>query len=140
MANYVGYTRTNYFQVKDEQKFKSILSKCCTCEGEGLEEMVRNTEDGRKVGFYCEDSLLGYAEDPEDTEYDLDAFYRDLQSLLPNNDAILITEVGREKMCYLVGDVTVITHNSIQGRSLDGIAKEMARKQLGDCWNTINEY
>lgn len=139
MANYVGYTRTNYFRVNDEQKFVSILSKCYTCEGEELEEMAINTDEGRKVGFYCEDSLLGYAENPEDTDYNLDAFYQDLQSLLPDDDAILITEVGKEKMRYLVGRITVLTKNNIQCKSLDSLGKEMARKTLGEKWATINK-
>jgi hypothetical protein len=118
MANYYAKTRTNYFSVTDVEKFKGIIAQCG-----GADEIVifdeRQEDSSMKYGFFCDGSISGlpdkaddYSADNEednDCDYSFDALCKALQSVLPENEAILITEVGYEKMRYLVGICTVIT-------------------------------
>lgn len=148
MANYYGATRTNYCNVTDLEAFKRLLNDCMTTDGLGL-TFISNED---KVGFYVESSLIGIPLAPEtdnqgdDSDEDcqgasLDLFHEKLQTLVAPGDAIIITEVGREKMRYLVGDVTVITRNEIRYMNLRDSAIAMAQDMLGNpSFKTVNEY
>ena len=148
MANYYGATRTNYFSVTDLEAFKRLISECMTTDGLSLTFM--SEED--KVGFYVESSLFGIpleseTDDQEDGSDEdcqgasLDLFHEKLQALVAPGDAIIITEVGREKMRYLVGDVTVITRSEVRYMNLRDSAIAMAQDMLGNpSFKTENEY
>ena len=148
MANYYGATRTNYFSVTDLEAFKRLISECMTTDGLSLTFM--SEED--KVGFYVESSLFGIpleseTDDQEDGSDEdcqgasLDLFHEKLQALVAPGDAIIITEVGREKMRYLVGDVTVITRSEVRYMNLRDSAIAMAQDMLGNpSFKTVNEY
>lgn len=148
MANYYGATRTNYFSVTDLEAFKHLISECMTTDGLSLTFM--SEED--KVGFYVESSLFGIPMEPETDDQEdgfaedcrgasLDLFHEKLQALVAPGDAIIITEVGREKMRYLVGDVTVITRSEVRYMNLRDSAIAMAQDMLGNpSFKTVNEY
>jgi hypothetical protein len=152
MANYYGKTRTNYFSVADEEKFRQIIASCRASESD-IEIMDEKQEDGSiNYGFCCDGSIQGLPEKNNDNEitenyleddcdYDYDAFCRALQVIIPDNDAILITEVGSEKMCYLTGHCTVITRNDIKLVDLDNEALKVARTMLANPnFTTQNDY
>lgn len=126
MANYYSKTRTNYFGVTDEDKFKEIMSKI-----RPTPEYVQETVDGRKkFTFYCDGSLDGYP-----------GFSKDLQEILEEGDAVLITEVGSENFRYLTGYCTIITRTDVTTVDLAEYAKNTARQLLGNPeWDTRNEY
>lgn len=140
MANYYGATRTNYFKVTDMEKFKEILQNTYITEDENLTFI----EDGDgKVGFYCQGSIVGMykIDDNGDEEADFDLFLSKLQEILVEDDAILITEIGREKMCYFVGNTLVITKNKIDSVDLGRNSIELAKEILGNPdWDTKNAY
>jgi len=144
MANYYCKIRTNYFSVTDEEKFKKVIASCRASDA--IEIFDEKQKDGSiKYGFFCDGSIHGLpdtedealeSEDKydsdEDYDYNYDAFCEALQEILPDNDAILITEVGNEKMRYLVGDCTIITRNYIKVITLRDEAMNLARKMLGN--------
>ena len=142
MANYYCKTRTNYFSVTDLEKFKQIIASCI-----GEEEIViidEEQEDGSiKYGFYCEGSVEGLPEkedgtdntedfDEYDYDYNYDAFCEALQQILPDNDVIIITEVGSEKMRYLTGLCSVITRNEYKCINITDEAVKLARILLNN--------
>ena len=139
MANYYGLTRTNYFQVTDEEKFLEIMSRCCGFE-DGIEVVSETDQNNiKRFMFYSESGIAGFCNDDDD--YDINGFHNALQSVVAENDAIIITEVGHEKMRYLVGWVDVITRNEIKSESLEGIGKRLAREMLKNKeWDTKNSY
>ena len=77
----------------------------------------------------------------EDESADIDLFYKKLQSVLEEDDAIIFTSIGHEKLRYLVGMIKVITKDDIQEINLENEAMELARKMLKNPeWNTENSY
>ena len=132
MANYYGFTRTNYFEVKDEQKFRQVIDACET--GEDNIEIWETTEGNHTLfAFGCYSSLSGLpCEDEDDCECDLYAFHDALRQIVADGQAIIITEIGYEKMRYLVGDCTVITSQEISYINLRDLGLKKARELLND--------
>lgn len=158
MANYCCKIRTNYFSVTDEAKFREIMAAC-----KGAEDTVHTFDNnkeggGKKFGFYCCGSINGlpyklvddepvvtFVEDEaeEDLDCDIsgDLFYEALQNILPDGEAIIVTEIGSEKYCYLRGICLVITNNDIKYADLSREALELARKMLNNPdFTTENDY
>lgn len=141
MANYYGFTRTNYFAVKDEARLRQLVSACRSSE-EGPNVWEKTVEGQKLFAFGCYGNLSGLpCGDGEDYEYDLDAFYKELQPLIADGHAIIVTEVGYEKLRYLVGDCTVITPQKIVYTNLRDIGLSKARELLNDPqYNPVMEY
>jgi len=141
MANYYGKTRTNYFSVTDKEKFRQIIALCGASD-DNIKIIEKVQDDGSiKYGFYCESSIDGLpiAADADNTDkdyeddnvdYDYDAFCEALQKILPDDDAIIITEVGSEKMRYLIGICTVITNKDFKCIDINREAVKLAAAML----------
>ena len=144
MANYSCKTRTNYFSVTDEVKFRKIMASCW-----GSDEVIvfdENQDDGSaKYGFLCSGSIYGLADcdkscdtcnpsvcEDEDIEHNYDAFCEALQDILPEGEAIVITESGSEAMRYLVGDCMVITRSGYKGICVKREAVKVAAAMLNN--------
>lgn len=132
MANYYGFTRTNYFAVKDEEKFRQLVASCRGSEENP--EVWEEAVDGQTLfAFGCYSSLSGLpCGDEEDYECDLGAFHSALQQVVADGHAIIITEVGYEKLRYLVGDCTVITSQEIDYTNLRDVGLTKAQQLLKD--------
>ena len=141
MANYYGFTRTNYFAVKDEERFRQVVASCQASE-EAPEVWEKTAEGQTLLAFGCYGSLSGFpCEDEEDCECDLDAFHNTLQQVVADGHAIIITEVGYEKLRYLVGDCTVITSQKIDYTNLRDVGLTKAQQLLKDPqYNPVMEY
>lgn len=140
MANYYAKTRTNYFAVTDEAKLKGIMENAdpeATLHSENI--------DGKtKYMFYCDGSFDGYPvydEDGDVCEGDFDSFAKDIQNILPADEAIIIKEVGSEKFRYLSAYCTIITKNKVETIDLDVCAEKFVRELLKDeKWSTRMDY
>jgi|LFRM01.1.fsa_nt_gb hypothetical protein len=93
MADYIAMIRSNYFQVKDPEKFESF------CKNYGL--TLFRCEENEKMfyGFYAYESMPDYDAEKEE-EID---FPRELSKHLAEGDVAIIQEIGYEKMRYFVG-------------------------------------
>ena len=136
MANYYGYTRTNYFRVTDEEKYSELFSHLVGND-DYIEDFTK-TKDGIILhGFGCQGVIqaIPMDEDPEVAEEwddDFDGFLKELQKILPDNEAFIFTEVGHEKLCYLVGYSLIVTRNEIKSIDINDDAVELACKMLND--------
>ena len=133
MANYEATIRTNYFSVKDPTALKELID---SVEAEDTVSLfTHELPDGSmQYGFGCYGSLFGIQDS-------LDAFYEALQELVCENDAILIFEVGYEKLRYVVGCCTVITSTKMQHIDIQQQALELAAKLLNrPNYNTRLDY
>ena len=143
MANYYGKTRTNYFRVTDPDVLELLIESCFASD-DTVTLWKKSTEDGTcRFAFGCEAEIEGIniSDDPDFPEYDFDDFLKKLQEILPEDEAVIITEVGSEKLRYLCGSVTVVTHNDIEHNTLDMLGRKTAREMLKDpMWDTSNEY
>ena len=132
MANYYSKCRTNYFAVTDAEKFTDIMKHL---SGEGEVAFYEHDTDKGKYMFYCERNLIGYIADP-DVDYCSDEatgiMIEELQKILPDGEAIILTEAGSEKMCYILCLATIITKSEIKHVNLASIALATAREMLKD--------
>jgi hypothetical protein len=130
MANYYSMCRTNYFSVTDRARFEEIMSNL---SGEGDIAFHEHDTKNGKFMFYCDGNLTGYIVNPDDEdEYDraYDNMLEALQEIIPTGEAMILTEIGNEKMRYLLGVAYIITNKKIESVCLHDIAIEKARKML----------
>jgi len=135
MANYYANSRSNYFKVKDNEKFKDFIESM-----EGLEFIYDNV--GR-VGFLVDSesgSIPCERYDEENDEYvDID-FDQELAQHLQDDQVAIYQEVGAEKLRYLVGySVAVNSKGEVATVNINDIYR-IAQEELGGQDITTCEY
>lgn len=152
MANYYGHTRTNYFRVTDAGRLKQIIDSARSGE-DTISLFQHPIVDEIYYGFGCHDSISGLCENWEqpnacnntdeldDDEPSFDLFIEELSEILHPDDAIIITEIGYEKLRYLIAWSVVITRNDSFYIDLRSASLQKARDMLQNPgWNTAMEY
>ena len=126
MATFEATTRTNYFHVKDVEKFKKLINDLPY--GRVFETLGKNGEDVFGFGWYeCM---------PDEEE-----FYNELQKLVADDDAIIIFMVGNEKLRYLTGIARIITSTKQDYVDLTTMATTCAAELLENPnWSTRCDY
>ena len=95
MANYLCSVRTNYFHVKDEDKFREMMSQVYGCE-DSVDLWQETDNEGKTVfGFGCYGGISGVINAKEDENEDVDEtafdeFISGLQKCVADDDAIII--------------------------------------------------
>lgn len=132
MANYYATIRTNYFSVKDEDAFREMMQSVIAEDEVHILEKPQ-PDGSKKFGFGCYGNIHGIPEpDENDLDGGMDRFLDALQNLVCEDDVIIMTEVGNEKLRYVIGCSTVITSKEIQGVSIPDKALHLARELLGN--------
>lgn len=131
MSNYYSVVRTNYFRVTDEEELRKVIGKIQNQNSE-IELWELQTRDGGKAFAFGGDGSIDYYDEGDDDvePYDVDMVYNKLQEILNPDDAIIITEVGREALRYLTAYSIVITKNDIQNIDLEQESADVARALL----------
>ena len=133
MANYTCTIRTNYFRVKDADKFKTFMSDVYGTEDE-IEVFEETDKDGvTRYGFGCCGQIRGVCPTNEDgifSEYA--AFIEGLQELVAEDDAIIIFETGSDGLRYFTGTADVITTNGHKYLRIEDWATKVAAKMLNN--------
>ena len=142
MANYCSTVRTNYFHVKDPEKFRELMSRVYGNE-ESIDIWEKKDPDGNLVfGFGVYGGISGlrpaeYIEEGDDEEDSYDDFTAALQEHVAEDDAIIIMESGHEKLRYVIGLATVITSTACEMIDMTTAAKKRARTLLNNKdWTT----
>lgn len=133
MANYCATIRTNYFSVKDEVRFRELMQSVSAEDEVHIFEQPQS-DGSKKLGFGCYGSIYGIPAGPDedDSENDMDCFLDALQKLVCEDDVIIMTEVGNEKLRYVIGCSTVITSKEILGVGIPDKALHLAQELLGN--------
>ena len=131
MANYCCAIRTNYFRVKDEEKFRELMSRVYGSEDEV--SLFEEVFDNQKFfGFGLYGSIAGLCNENEDEDVDdddYDAFIDALQRCVADDDAIIIF------------GATIITSRSVEYVDITSVAMDKAAKMLDNPnWKTRCEY
>lgn len=142
MANYCCAIRTNYFHVKDADKFRKDMGRVYGCE-DTVEVWEDTDKEGNLVfGFGCYGGISGLRNTEDDDDDDsYDAFIDMLQENVAENDAVIIFESGNEKLRYLIGSAEIITSKDFNRISIDGEAAKLAAKMLQNPeWRTVCDH
>ena len=141
MANYYGTTRTNYFGVTDPARLQEIMDKVVADE-DAVELYTREVDGITKYGFGCYSTISGYENDDEaDDPYDYDTFVEDLQKILAPDDAIVITEIGSEKLRYLCAFSLIITKEQMCSVDhLHAVGEKLCELMGDDGFQTCFDY
>ena len=137
MANYCCVYRTNYFKVKDNEKFKEFMTHVYA---EDLEVFHKKDENGNELyGFGGYGGISGYFNNKNEYEDSYEAwdnaydnFIDGLAKQVAEDDAILLFEVGNEKLRYVVGSVAVITSKGYEYRDITNVGVEIAKQMLNN--------
>lgn len=127
MANYYSFTKSNYFRCNNEEGLRDLIADCF-CGEDTLSLFEKDSEDEKFFAFGTYDSIGGIKDENGDYNYDL--FLARLQELLPDGEAVIITEVGHMKLADVYGRVDIITNKEIRFESLCNIGAKMARSLL----------
>lgn len=114
MANYNAFSRTNYFKVIDESKLEELVAHISS--DSTVELWKEKDDDDQPIYGFGAYGCIGDMYDEENGEIQDTAIA--LQSLLPDGEIAVITEIGYEKLRYLVGVSTIITNKEITTVSL----------------------
>lgn len=140
MANYECKIRTNYFRVKDETAFRDLMSRVYGSE-DTIDLWEKNDNGAKVFGFGCYGGISGLRTEDDDENDDFDSVIDELQKYVADDDAIIIFEVGNEKLRYLSGLATIITANEVKVVDLIDTACEAAANLLDNSnWKTITCY
>lgn len=142
MSNFSCAVRTNYFRVKDEAKFRKLMSRVISENSVELWDDMTDENGNRLFGFGSFGSIYGIQE--EDGDYDedsFDLFARELMNCVSDDDAVILYEAGHEKLRYVGGVAYVITSKEIFVLNLTAEACKNARRILGnEAWSTQSTY
>ncbi len=102
MADWTGTARTNYFRVKDVEKFYKWA--------EALQLRARTGKDSR-VALFSETPLGGWPNSIYNAQTDDDENFDIFQAVahhLQEGSVAVFMEIGAEKMCYLTGHAIAV--------------------------------
>lgn len=142
MAEYICTIRTNYFHVKDPDAFRAFMGRVY-----GTTDFISFWQEqdlsGQPVfGFGTHGGIGGLrnAEEVENCDADdsaYDEFINGLQEHVAKGDAVILLEVGHEKLRYVHGSATVITSSEQCFLNISDLAKNKAADMLGSPgWDT----
>ena len=137
MSTYYTWTKTNWFRVSDENKFKDILNNL-SIFSETDDKIIHNSYKDND-GYYhhrlmCYGELLGkYDQDNEEYEDIETALYKPLQELLPSNsDVFVLKYVGVEKLRSVDSGYTIVTKHDIVYNNIDRVIDKNVSELIGD--------
>lgn len=135
MANYYGNSRSNYFKVKDVDKFKEFLNSMYDMEYiEDLNGRVGFLVTGEGGSIPCE---IWDEEADEYVELDFDKL---LAQHLQDDQVAIYQEVGAEKLRYLVGySIAVNSKGETAMVNINDIYR-IAQEELGGIDITLVKY
>lgn len=130
MANYCCTVRTNYFHVKDEAEFRSLMEQVYGSE-DSIEVWEKPDDEGSTMfGFGCYGGIAGIGDADDEKESAFDRFLEKLQQCVAENDAIIILEAGNEKMRYVVGTALILTNKACEYLDIAELAEKRAAALL----------
>ena len=133
MANYYSCSRTNYFRVTDEEKYKRLFANLVG--GEDDVHDFSKEKDGVTYHAFGAYGSIDYAVpfgDEGDYDYDFDIFLKELQAILPEKEAFIYMESGHEKLRYITGLSIIVTKDKIESVNICTDALNRAKEMLGD--------
>ena len=142
MANYCCTLRTNYFHVKDADAFRAFMAQVYGAEDAIVLWEEKDCNGDLTFGFGTHGGIGGLHNSEDDADAAAyDEFINGLQEHIADDDAVIILEAGHEKLCYVVGDATVVTGQSVKHLGIMHLAVACGKDMLNNPgWTTKCEY
>lgn len=152
MANTITKIRTNYVSVTDYNEFERVIKSCVADDDIEITHIV--DKDGKtKYAFNVEGDIDGSrdadcethccdceSQDDCNEEWSYDNFLQQLQNVIADDDALIITTISYCKMAELHAYAEVITKHGIKALTLQDWAWDTARELLNDGDWTTRDY
>jgi hypothetical protein len=115
MADWYGFSRSNYFNVNDREQFKDWV--------EGIEDLgILAENDGRFAIYGDRNGGWPHARYDDEGDGTLIELPRELVAHLAEGEIAVLIEAGAEKLRYITGDAVAVNHRGEQvALSLDTI-------------------
>lgn len=132
MGNYSGVLRTNYFRVFDEDQFEDLMDKVEVDDARGLEVTSVLDKDGERLyRFGGYGAIIGIPDASGNFGDDAyDNFLQALQNYVAVDDAIIIMEIGHEKLNDVYASATIVTCDDTDFIDLQDISATRAADLL----------
>lgn len=135
MANYCSVTRSSYFYVTDEEKYKELMAHIITYE-DSLKCWEEKKENGKIAhAFGCYSYILGYINDvvawenyENDEDPDYDDFLQKLSEIIAPGSACVIMQSGNDKLRYVDGFVDIVMPGKVKCESLESITYDILKE------------
>lgn len=121
--DYYGKMRTNWFTITDKQRLLDLVEKL---EGEGLKIRRKNNS----VCITCLGQIYFDERDISDSD-----FYVHMQSIIAEDDAMVVTEIGSEGTRYFCAYADIITRKDITYIDLQRQVEEKVSVLLWGSWS-----
>ena len=139
MANYVGVCRSNYFEVVDEERYQELFAGLTS---EDLHDFTKQRGNKTLHGFGSYGSIGWHPQlTSEDEDSDFDFFLTEVGKILKPRNAVVVYEIGAEKLRYILGYVTIaFPGGKLKYMSLHQWAEEQCKLKLGESYILEDEY
>ena len=139
MANYICSSRTNYFRVTDEVRYKELFDQLYgECD---IYDFTTDPDENGVIWHGFGSYSAPCFGDPEEADGDsFEDFLVELQKVLPDDEAFIYQEAGNEKLRYVIGCYIVCTNKAIIYGDTTRAAIDAAKKLLGGGFRTQMEY
>lgn len=138
-------TRTNYFKIKSDKvsEFIALCEDRLESGSEGSPYSVAGLDGSFRCfiggyGLAFKESGVDGCDDRDDDE---EGFFAELQKMIAEDDAAIITTITWEGLRYAIGHCTIVTAKEIKYFDTNTHAIKTASEMLGNPdWDTRNEY
>ena len=126
MSNYNSVVRTNYFKVKKDEEFLDFFKKISSENGKPR-LWSRENKGKREYAFGSVGELYYDGMPLHDSD-----FATHMQKMIPENEAVVLEEIGNEKLRYLNASAIIITSNDYAGMDFLDVLIGKAKSILQD--------
>lgn len=137
MANYYETARTNYFRVTNEERYKELFNKLLS--EDDIVDFTFTDKEGITWHGFGSYGCIDYKVSEDD--FNREVFFKEMQTILPDNEALIFMASGYEKLRYVTGYSVIVTNKDIQYVDIINDAISKARMMLNNPeWDTKPDY
>lgn len=135
---------------KPEHEKPAVFFEETCVNGEWLWVPIQNPDPETIGELYVYEAIEKYdkneihtCKNESDVTFDDDCmleFYQALQKILPDQEAMILMEVGNEKLRYVVGLVTIVTNKEIRFVNMNDVALKTVKSMIGEDFTTQMDY
>ena len=102
-------------------------------------KLIEQNKEGKwSIASYA---CIDYCVNEDDCDYDLDTFFESMKECIADDDAMIWTEIGNEKLRYFIAYSVIVTSKDVKYVNLRDKALDIAAELLGlETFDTEMDY